>query len=255
MDSKYNLVRSVERAFSILQLFSKDERSIGLTTVSKRVGLHKSTCFGLLYTLQQLGYVQQDAETGQYGLGLKAFELGQAYIGGLDLRSLSRPLLAQLGEATQETVHLVLLEGLRAIYIDKVEVAHAIGISSRVGQEVKLHCTAVGKALLAHMAPEDLNEVLSHPLERFTPQTITDRMHLVEHLQRIRERGFAVDDHERDIGLRCIGAPIFNARGSVVAGISISAPSSRLSWEKVDEVGPLMRRTAQDISRHLGYGS
>jgi IclR family transcriptional regulator, KDG regulon repressor len=253
MDTKYNFIQSVGRALAILEEFSRDERALGVTALANRVGLHKSTCFGLLHTLQQLGYIQQDASTGQYSLGLKTFELGQAYIDGLDLRYITRPYLLEIVEKTQETVHLVVAEGRRAVYIDKVESPHAMTISSRIGQEATLHCTGVGKVLLAYMRNEDWSQVVSQGLERYTEHTITDEGKLLDHLQRIRECGHGVDDQEREIGLRCVAAPIFNARKQAIAAISISGPSSRITCEKQGELSQIIKQATQEISRKLGY--
>lgn len=253
METKYNFIQSVGRTFSILEQFSNGERALGLTTIANRVGLHKSTCFGLLHTLQQLGYVTQDAETGQYSLGLKAFELGQAYIGGLDLRNVARPFLLQIVEKTQETVHLVVAEGRRAIYIDKVEPPDAMSISSRIGQEARLHCTGAGKVLLAYMSEADQSAVIGAGLEGYTEHTITDGAQLLEHLRWIREHGYSLDEQERQIGLGCVAAPVFNAHKQAIAAISISGPSLRVTREKLDERNQMVKQAAQDISRCLGY--
>ncbi len=252
MTKKYNLIQSVERAVAILEQFSQDERELGVTAIANRVGLHKSTCFGLLYTLQHLGYIQQNAENGRYCLGLKAFELGQAYINGMDLRQLAKPYLRQIVEKTGETMHLVVLEGFRAVYIDKVEGLHAMTISSRVGQRAMLHCTGVGKVLLAHMNEKELSLAIAEGLPRLTEHTITDEGELLDHLRRIRERGYSIDDQEIEIGLRCVAAPIFNAREQVIAAISVSGPSTRITREKLDEFSVLIRRSANEISRQLG---
>ena len=204
MAQKYNLIQSVCRAFTILEQFSHNERELGVTAIAARVGLHKSTCFGLLNTLQELGYIKQNAETGRYSLGLKTFELGQAYIEGQDLRLLAAPFLRTLVEKTQETVHLVALEGERAVYIDKVEGAHAITISSHIGQQAKLHCTGVGKVLLANMPLQEQDNILSRELDQVTDKTITAQTKLREHLREIKYHGYGIDDEEIEIGLRCV---------------------------------------------------
>jgi IclR family KDG regulon transcriptional repressor len=254
MSKKYNLIQSVGRAFAILEQFSQDERELGVTVIAQRVGLHKSTCFGLLYTLQEMGYIQQNPETGRYSLGLKIFELGQAYLEGQDLRQLANPYLRRLVEQTQETVHLVVLEGHRAVYIDKVEGTHAMTISSRIGQRAKMHCTGVGKALLAHMYENDISFVLSHELEKFTDNTIIDPENLREHLSGIRRAGYAIDDEEIEIGLRCVAAPIFNSHNQAFAAISMSGPSGRITRERLGELSKLVCGTAREISRQLGNG-
>lgn len=254
-DSKYNFIQSVGRAFSILEQFSETERQLGVTTIANRVGLHKSTCFGILHTLQQLGYIQQDEESGLYSLGLKSFQLGQAYIGGLDLREVARRELLRIVEQTHETVHLVVLEGRRAIYIDKVEAPHAMTIASRIGQEALLYCTGVGKVLLAFMPEGDRASVLSQRVIPFTSQTITTPEALNEHLRGIRACGYGFDDQERELGLRCVAAPIFNAKGQAMAAISVSGPTSRITTERMAQLSILMKNAAGEISRQLGYRS
>ncbi len=253
MDTKYNFIKSLGRAFSILEQFSSGERALGVTTIAKRVGLHKSTCFGLLHTLQRLGYIQHDAENGQYSLGLKTFELGQAYIAGMDLRNVTHPILLDIVAKTNETAYLVVPERHRAVYIDKVEAPHAMIISPRIGQEASIHSTAAGKVLLAHMSEEDRAKVMSGGLQRFTLQTITDVDQLREHLQRIRECGYAIDDEEQEIGLRCVAAPIFNASKQAVAAVAISGTSPRISRARLDQLSPIIKQSTQEISRLLGY--
>ncbi len=255
MAQKYNLIQSVCRAFTILEQFSHNERELGVTAIAARVGLHKSTCFGLLNTLQELGYIKQNAETGRYSLGLKTFELGQAYIEGQDLRLLAAPFLRTLVEKTQETVHLVALEGERAVYIDKVEGAHAITISSHIGQQAKLHCTGVGKVLLANMPLQEQDNILSRELDQVTDKTITAQTKLREHLREIKYHGYGIDDEEIEIGLRCVAAPIFNAQGKAFAAVSISGPSTRITPDKFAEFGSLVCETGREISRQLGNSS
>ena len=249
----YNFIQSVGRAFAILEQFSPNEREIGVTALAARVGLHKSTCFGLLHTLQNLGYIQQNPDNGRYSLGIKSFELGQRYIQGQDLRAIAAPYLRQLMESTQETVHLVLLEGARAIYIDKVEGPHSMTISSRVGKEARMHCSGVGKILLAYL-PDSMYKVAIDKLEmsRNTDRTITDKRLLIEHLRLIREQGYAVDDEEIEIGLCCIAAPIFNSKNQVIAAISISGPNARLMRERFSSFIEQAKNCARTISHLLG---
>jgi IclR family transcriptional regulator, KDG regulon repressor len=252
MATKYKFIQSVGRAFSILEQFEAG-KALGVTTIANRSGLHKSTCFGLLHTLQQLEYIQQDPDTGLYSLGLKAFELGQAYVRNLDLRALARPHLVELAERCGESAHLVVVEGHRAIYIDNAETPHAMIISSRIGREAVLHCTGVGKSVLAFMTDKERAAVMKAGLKRYTDYTVTNENQLNEHLAQIRRVGFAVDDQEREIGLRGVAAPIFNARGQVIAAISVSGPSLRVTYEKVAELAQIIREAAQEISRKLGY--
>ncbi len=253
MPPKYIIIQSLCRAMGILEHVAGAGKNTGITAIAEHVGLHKSTCFGLLHTLQHLGYVVQDKETGRYSLGIKAFQLGQAYTDNLDLRRLAQPHLAELAELSRETVHLVIREGLHAVYIDKIEAPHAMTISSQVGQRARMHCTGVGKALLAYMTPEEQDKALEGGLQGYTPHTITDMAALRERLRQIRREGVSLDEQEIEIGLCCLAAPIFDAKGAAVAAISISGPVTRLSQERIQELRPGLQRAVAEISRRLGH--
>lgn len=248
-----NTIQSIERALRILEEFTAKEKELGVTELAKRVGLNKSTCFGILQTLQSKGYLEQNEDNGKYCLGLKLFELGQTYEAGLELREISRPYLQLLVEKTRETVHLVVRNKMDAVYIEKVEGPSAINIISQVGKRVNLHCTGVGKCLMAHFPPKDLDTVMKRDLIKFTPYTITDKQKLNQELNHIRERGFSIDDEEIELGLRCVAAPIFNYKGETIGAISISGPTSRITYERIAELSVLVKETAQDISQRLGY--
>lgn len=253
MPEKYIIIQSVARAAALLEHVAGSGKNTGITAIAAHVGLHKSTCFGLLNTLQHLGYVVQDKETGRYSLGIKTFQLGQAYTANLDIRKLAQPQLAALAEKSCETVRLVLREGLHVVYIDKIEAPHAVSISSRIGQRARLHCTGVGKVILAHMAPEDQKHALEGALEPSTKYTITDKETLFDHLNIVRQQGFGFADQEAEIGMRCLAAPIFDSEGNVPAAISISGPAARLTEEWIQVLLPCLRESVADISRRLGY--
>ena len=253
MSPKYITIQSVARAMALLEHLAGDGRNTGITAIASHVGLHKSTCFGILHTLQELGYVVQNKETGRYSLGTKVFTLGQAYVGGLDLRGLAEPHLADLAAESLETVHLVIREGRHAVYLDKIEGPHAMTISSQVGQRARLHCTGVGKVILAHFTPDEQQAVLSQPMESYTEHTLTNREDLHEHLAEIRRRGLSMDDEEIEIGLCCIAAPIFDNTGAITAAISISGPKTRLTDHRIDSLSVSLRKAAGAISKQLGY--
>lgn len=255
MGTKYVTIQSLARAMALLEHLAGEGKNTGITAIASHVGLHKSTCFGLLHTLQELGYVVQDKETGRYNLGIKVFQLGQAYTANLDLRSLAWPYLTELAETSLETVHLVIREGKHAVYIDKIEGPHAMTIASQVGQRARLHCTGVGKAILAHMTPEEQEVVLSQPLESYTEHTLTDKIKLTAHLQDIRDAGFSMDDEEIELGLCCIAAPIFDASGTVTAAMSISGPKTRLTPKRLESLSETLLASSKAVSRRLGHRS
>lgn len=252
MAPKYNLVQSLCRAFSLLEYIGNEGAGKGITAIAKHAGLHKSTCFGLLYTLQELGYVTQD-ETGKYSLGLKVFELGNAFIEKLDLQRVAQPYLTRLSELSRETVHLVLRNGLHAVYIDKIEGPHAMTISSRVGKRAAMYCTGVGKCILAFMSPEEQQEVMKLPMPARTQHTITSPEMLLKRLEEIRAQGFGLDEQEIEIGLCCIAAPVFGPQGRVIGGISIAGPEARLSRERINELTSPIVDAAKSISRQMGH--
>ncbi len=252
MPPKYNLIQSVQRAAALLEHLAGGGRGTGITSVAAHVGLHKSTCFGLLYTLQQLGYVVQDSQ-GRYSLGHKVFELGNAYLNGLDLRRLAAPYLKELMERCSETVHLVVREGMHAVYIDKIEGPHAMTISSQIGRRAAMYCTGVGKAILAFMEPAEQELIMKEPMPRRTKNTITTPAELRAALEQIRKDGYSLDEQEIELGLCCIAAPIFGPGGRVVGGISISGPDIRLTKRRKLELMPHLIEATGAISRILGH--
>lgn len=249
------LIQSLDRAFSILELFTADNVPLGVTAISERVGLHKSTCFGLVSTLEHLGYLLQDKGTGKYSLGLKTLVLGQAYLKSQNIRHLAVPAVESLISLAQEyTIHLVIRDKDHVVYIDKYEGPQAMVIvASSIGQRAVPHCTGVGKAVLAFMESGDRQKILDKPLQRFTPQTLTDTGKLLAALEEIRKQGFALDDQERALGLRCVAAPFFDNEGAVQGAISISGPSIYLSRERLLELSEPVKAAAGSISRAFGY--
>lgn len=249
------LIQSLDRAFSILELFLADNAPLGVTAISERVGLHKSTCFGLINTLEHLGYLLQDRNSGKYSLGLKTLVLGQAYLKSQDIRRLAAPAIESLVSLAQEyTIHLVVREKDHLVYLDKYEGPNAMVIvASSIGQRAVPHCTGVGKAVLAFMPPEEQRKILAKPLQAFTPYTLTDTGRLLAALAEIRKQGFAFDDQERALGLRCVAAPFFGNDGIALGAISISGPSIYLSRERMLELSKPVKAAAETISRAYGY--
>jgi DNA-binding IclR family transcriptional regulator len=236
MSPQYNLIQALQRAFTLLDHIATSEgKDTGITKIAGHVGLHKSTCFGLLYTLQRIGCVVQDAQ-GRYSLGYKVFELGNAYLKGLDFRRIALPYLRILAGHSRETVHLVVREGLYAIYIDKLEGPHAMSIVSRIGGQASMYCSGIGKAILAFMKPDEQEIIMRQPMPLLTKNTITSPAGLRSAIEQIRRDGYSLDQQEIELGLCCMAAPIFNAEGKVVGGISIAGPDIRLTPKRIQEL-------------------
>ncbi|HET6872811.1 MAG TPA: IclR family transcriptional regulator [Sporolactobacillaceae bacterium] len=247
------LIQSVERALEIIDLFDEYSTELKITEISNRLNLNKSTIHSLLKTLQKHGYIQQDRETGKYKLGLKLFERGNLAIQNLDIRAVCRKYLLEISKQTGHTLHLVIMDGKDAVYIDKIEGTSANVIYSRVGRRAPLHSTGAGKALVAFKAEEEWERIFDgYDLEKHTPQTITDKHALFEELNRIREQGFSYDKEENELGISCIAVPIRDHTGQVVAASSISMPTPKLKNE-TERLLPLMMEAGENISKELGY--
>ncbi|KZL93622.1 transcriptional regulator KdgR [Clostridium magnum DSM 2767] len=252
--SKSNLIQSVDRALQILECFSKRDKELGVTEIANRLDLHKSTTFGLLSTLESRGYLKQNLENGKYKLGIKLFEQGRLVEDDMDLRINSLPYLKELVDKYQETAHLAIRDGSEIIYIDKVEGGSAIRMYSQVGKRAPMYCTGVGKAMLAFM-PEDQVDNITKDLKftPFTGNTITDLNKLKVELNEIRRRGYCIDNEEIEVGLKCVAAPIMNYKGEVVASASIAGPASRMSDEKLQFIAKDVKEAVTKISETLGY--
>jgi len=245
-------VQSIGRALDILECLTRSDKSMGVTELSGRLGLHKSTVYRLLATLAYRGYVEQD-EDERYNIGLKLFEISGNVLNKMDIRKKVKPYLVKLQEETRETIHLGILDGDEVVYIDKEESTETIRMYSEIGKRVKAHCTSLGKVLLAYKR-ENLKELYEQgPLIRYTDNTIVDREVLGEHLAKIREKGYAVDDEEQELDIHCIGGPIFDYKGDIIAAFSIAGPSTRMTEKRVKELSRKVLEYSVEISHSLGY--
>lgn len=248
------LINSVDRALRIVDLFTEIKPEWRLTEISNELDLHKSTVHGLLRTLNYHGYITQDSETKKYKLGLRFLEKGTLVQNGLDLRRIANPFLREIALKYGETVHLALLEGNEAIYIDKIEGHSAIGMYSRVGKRAPLYCTAVGKVLAAEKSNDELKKLSDEQTYQIhTHNTISSREEFISAVKKAGEQGFALDNEELELGLLCIAVPIYNNKRHIVASMSISGPSSRIRNQDLDVVIENLKITANNISAKLGY--
>jgi IclR family acetate operon transcriptional repressor len=245
-------VQSVERAFRLLEeLVLHDEISLG--KIARLVGIHKSTAYRLLQTLVAFGYAEQGSEPGSYRVGIRLVELGSAATRSWPLHRVAQPIMDLLAEELGEAVNLAVEDGLEMVYIATVDAYSPLRMQLAVGRRAPMHCTAVGKVLLAHV-PElmDRLRATNRDLARYTPRTITDWDRLQDELGAVRNLGFAVDNEEQEIGARCVAAPVADSRNRIVAAVGISAPSARLTYERAVELGPVVSQAAHRISARLG---
>lgn len=246
-------IQSVDRALSILELFSRERPEIGVSDIARLLKLNKSTTFGLLCTLERRGYIEQNPDNGRYRLGMKPVELSQQKLSSFNLNQIAHPILKALVENVGETAHLAIYDHAEVIYIDKVESNNALSIASYIGKRNPAYCTAVGKCLLAFQPEEEIERALARVLEARTPKTITDRKQLMAELDTIRKRDIAHDDEEFSLGLVCFSAPVRDRNGSVCAAVSISVPTIRIDQSKKFFFEDSVSTSARAISEALGY--
>jgi IclR family acetate operon transcriptional repressor len=247
-----NTSSSVERAFELLDLIAA-AGSGGLTLAELAAGVAtaKSTTHRYVTTLLELGALRRDG-TGRLTLGLRLVELAGGLLDGDNLRSAAEPVLHDLVARTGETVHLGVPSDGHVVYIAKVESPQSVRLVSRIGARIPMHCSAMGKALLAQLEPDALASALDRPRDLRTMHTLTSADALLAELDKVRIAGVAIDDEENELGVRCIGT-VVHGNGTVPVGaISVSAPATRMTHERCAEVAPAVLAAAEEIARRLG---
>ena len=247
-------VQALDRAFAVLDLLGESEAALGLAQVAASLQLHKSTAHRFLMVLERHRMVERTAN-GKFRLGLRLFDFGNRAIEQYDLRDRAQPHLRRLVSETEETAHLALLEAARVIYIDKIEPTRSVRMITRIGASNPVHCTSVGKAIMAFLPPERANEIVRRiRFERLTTRTIASPDALRTELEKTRRRGYAVDDEELEEGLRCIAVPVLDAQRLPVAAVSVSGPSFRVTAAKLPSIANhLLCRCVRGISMDMGY--
>lgn len=246
-------VRSLGRALQILNSFLGNEDSLSLTEISRRTGLSKSTVHRLVSTLVQHRYLEQ-APSERLRLGIRLFELGSLVQKRLEVRREALPIMTELARQTGETAMLLALDGREAVCIEKVDGHRSIRLGAQVGSREPLHAGSGAKILLAFAAQEVVQAVLSGPLPRLGPNTITNPKELEAQLLQVRQRGWAVSFEERDTGAAGVAAPVFDHNGRVVASLDLAGPIWSFSDTRLPGLVDLVTRAAREISRHLGAG-
>jgi IclR family KDG regulon transcriptional repressor len=244
---------SVANAIRLIKAFSEDEFEMGISALAARLGLAKSTVHRLATTLVESGILEQNRDTGKYRPGLALFELGTMVRRKMDTYTGAQVPIRTLADETGETVQLAILDHLSVLYIRIRESRLAVRMSSGLGSRSPAHCTGVGKALMAYQPAGIVQRIIDNGLKRYTASTITDAEALRAELATIRQKGYAIDNEEIEVGLRCIAAPIRDHSGQVAAAISVAAPVQRMTKRNVQATIPSVVAAAEAISRRLGY--
>ncbi|RVP56876.1 IclR family transcriptional regulator [Sinorhizobium medicae] len=245
-------VQVLDRSLSLLAIIAEGDGST-LTTLSERSGMAPSTVHRLLTSLAQHGMATNDTETGTWTVGVKAFEIGNAFLRFRKLGTISRPFLKRLMDESGETANIGIEDDGDVVFISQVESHAPMRAFFRPGRRGPIHASGIGKAILSTWSDTEIAKTLNgRPLPCFTGRTLATLPDLIRNVQEIRFRGWSIDDEEHTLGMRCIAAPLFNEYDEAIGGISISGPSVRVDDERLVVLGPAVRRTADELTRAIG---
>lgn len=245
-------VSSVLKVFGILQALG-DEHEIGVTELSQRVMMSKSTVYRFLQTMKSLGYVRQEGENDKYSLTLKLFDLGAKALQHVDLIRIADQQMRLLSKETKETIHLGAMEEESIVYLHKIDSQYNLRMYSRVGRRNPLYSTAIGKVLLAWLDEREVREILAPvTFDLKTPHTLANVDALLAELAQVREHGFSEDREEQEEGLRCVAVPVYDRFGHVITGLSISFPTIRFDDNQLMHYVAILHQAAENISLQLG---
>lgn len=251
--SEYS-VQAVNNALDILEFLGDVDGELSVTEISARLNLTKSNVNKLLTTLEHFGYVDVNKYTSNYKLGVKTFQISQAYFNKLDLIDSSLKIMTDLRDKINESVYISVLRGSNVVYLNVVETTKSVRVMPRIGNVAPAYSTATGKAQLAFLEDFSMEKVFKDKFLKLTKNTIDNIQSLKECLDQVRHDGYALDLEEFEEGVVCVAAPVFNFMKKVIAGISISAPVMRVSKEKlINEFAPLVRTAAKQLSFKFGY--
>lgn len=245
-------LQGLDRVVAILDLLGASDNSLSLAEICQSMGLHKSTAHRALMALERTGMIER-APASRYRLGLKLYDMGSRAVEQIDLRSCVHPHLRKLALRVGEIVHLGVLHKTRVVYIDKVEpINRRVCISSRTGTSNPVYSTSLGKAILAYLPAEEVAKTVAKiQFKGFTTKTLASPDELLKALERVRRRGYAVDDEEMEIGTRCVGAPILDSAGRPIAAVSVSGSATRLAAHCVPAIAQHVIRCSQEVSSAL----
>lgn len=239
---------------AILELLSVETAALSLAEIADKLELHRSTAHRLIMVLERHRLIERNSISARYRLGLKLFEFGTRAVSQLDLRERARPVLEHLVLESSETVHLCILDDTEVVYLDKAEPARSVRMACSVGRRNPAYCTAVGKAILAHLEEAEVEAIVRKSgLKAITANTITSLLDLKSDLAAVRQRGYAIDDEEIEEGVRCVGCVVRDFSARPVAAISVSGPSFRVTPEKVKALSRVVIAAAELLSSELGF--
>lgn len=248
-------VESIAKGMEVLSYVIHSQNAVGISRISKDLGLSMGSVQRVTNTLHRLGYLRKDKTSHGYTPGHKTLGMGLAITKDIDLKRIAHPYLEELSRAIGETVNLAIFDGTGIVYVDRIKTEQIININLHIGSRLPLHCTSMGKCILAFLPADELDEIIDKMgMNAMTPTTITDRDGLREDLETVRKRGFSLNNQELEVGLRSVAAPIRDESGTVIAAVNIAVPASRVTLDEL--MGAFAEKvveTTRLISESMGY--
>ena len=247
-------VPAVERALSVLQCVGDSKRGFSISEIGRRLRIPKSSAHLILTTLERRGFLQKNTQTGRYHFGLQLVSLSRTALENLDLREEAKPFLQSLMQQTGLTVHMAVLERDEAVIVEKVEAPGLVRLASWIGRRLDINCTGVGKALVAFLPDEDLEDLVrTKAFARHNQRTIVSKSALKKELMLVRQSGYALDNEEDEPGVCCLGAPVFDENGLAVAAISVAGTTSQIGTHRIPVLARQVMQAARGMSTRLGF--
>lgn len=252
-EKDHNSIQVIDRTLDIIELLSTEQKDMGLTEISKRVELHKTTVYRILSTLLSRGYVERGSEK-TYKMGAKLMEIASCHINDLELQTEARPFLWELSAKYNLVSHLGVLNENNVVYIEKLDAFTRLRLYAQVGYRVPAYPSSLGKCLISSFSETQLSEYMEkYRFVEYTKYTITDKKQYKAHLRKVRSQGWGMDNQEQVIGQRCIGAPIYDYRGEMIAAVSGSGVLEQIPDEKIEIIAEYIKNLGLEISKRLGY--
>jgi DNA-binding IclR family transcriptional regulator len=244
----------LQRSLDIIELLALERVGLGVTAIAEKLELSKSTVHRILSALAERGYVEKAFEGPEYRIGLRFVEIGALRLNHLELKTEAAPVLRKLADSQRQPVHLAILNGHDAVYIEKIDPVANLRLYSQIGKRIPVYCSALGKALLLDLSKQEILAFMEGvPMERLTERTLKSPEALAEQLEGSARRGWTVDDEEHDAGIRCIAAPVRDYAGAIIASISLAGDAAMISRDKDEEHAVLVMAAAGEISRRMGW--
>lgn len=245
-------VKSLQKALTILNCFTFEHPELGITEISEMLKLNKSNVYNIVSTFEQCGYLQKNTKTNKYQLGFRILELSRVINVHLGFSGIVNPVIKRLADELNEVVYFAIPKENKVLYIEGAYPTSHLNVRAMLGETAEMYCTALGKVMLAFMPPDDsIRHLERQSMTAFTQNTITDRTILINELQDIRKKGYALDNMEHEFGVKCVSVPVFNRDVELIGAISVSGPSLRFSEETITDYAGRLTVAAQTISMRL----